>query len=119
MKNRHLYPKNWPELARQCRERAGGVCELCHVAQGDERVSRRGNVYKVSLQACHVDHSQRQQEDAPLLCLCAICHWWHDFEQWQLEQWRKLERAKHLRLLSRERIEQARQRACQRARVAA
>ena len=119
MKNKHLYPKNWPELARRCREQAGYRCELCGIERGAERISRRGNPYKVTLQACHEDHSQRQREDATLLCLCAICHWWFDFERWQLECWRELERLKHLRLLSAERIAQARQRACQRARAAA
>src|SRR5258708_38391617 len=115
MKNSHLYPANWPELARRCRERAGDKCQLCNISRGAERISRKGKPYKVSLQACHKDHRQRQREDAPLLCLCAICHWWHDFEHWQLEEECRLERAKLALLRTPERIARARQRACERA----
>ncbi|MGH2480504.1 MAG: hypothetical protein ACRDHW_12690 [Ktedonobacteraceae bacterium] len=115
MKNQHLYPQHWKQISRKCREDAGWMCEFCHIAQGAERVSRRGNIYKVSLQACHENHRERRNPHAKLLCLCAICHWWMDFEQDQLELWRKLERLKHRRLLTPQRIALARVRALQRA----
>ena len=115
MKNRHLYPANWPQLARACRERAGNRCQLCHISRGAERISRKGKPYKVALQACHKNHNERQREDAELLCMCAICHWWYDFEHWQLEEICRIERAKLARLVTPERITQARERACQRA----
>jgi hypothetical protein len=119
MKNRHLYPKDWKRISSQCRERAGGKCEFCKIENGAERLSRKGKPYKVALAACHKNHDERYSPEADLLCLCEICHWWHDFEIWLLEQWRNLERAKHLKLLTPERIAQARARACQRARMKA
>lgn len=83
MRNRHLYPANWKELAQACKERAGFQCQICGIAQGAERISRRGNQYTVYLQAAHKDHNVRAYECAELLCLCAICHWWFDFEHAQ------------------------------------
>ncbi|MGH2480705.1 MAG: hypothetical protein ACRDHW_13705 [Ktedonobacteraceae bacterium] len=108
MRNRHLYPKGWKQISFRCRELAGWKCEMCGIAQGDERLSRRGRLYKVALAACHKDHTARQQVDAALICLCQRCHWWHDYHLWQLEEWRKLERLKHRRLLTPKRIAQAR-----------
>lgn len=110
MRNKHLYPKHWKELSLRCREQAGWRCEGCSVAQGTERISRRGNLYSVRLAACHMNHEERNQPEAELLALCEICHWWHDFTQWQLEQWRTLEALKHARLITPKRITQARDR---------
>jgi len=118
MKNRHLYPPNWKTISRRCRELAGNRCEHCSVSHGAERLSKRGNIYRVALAACHADHKQRLDPDARLLCLCEICHWWHDFEMDQLEQWRRLERLKHLTLITVERIRRARLRALEVASIA-
>lgn len=111
MKNRHLYPPNWSLLSQLCREQAHWTCEGCGVKQGTERLSRRGNLYKVRLAACHIDHEERYQADAELICLCERCHWWHDFTQWQLDQWRSLETLKHALLRTNERIAKAQARA--------
>lgn len=78
MRNRHLYPSNWERLAEECRQRAGKKCQICGIEQGALRVSSKGNIYKVYLQAAHKDHRQRHREDAELLCLCSVCHWYHD-----------------------------------------
>jgi hypothetical protein len=43
-----------------------------------ERISKKGDPYRVTLAACHQDHSERWNPDAELLCLCEICHWWYD-----------------------------------------
>ncbi len=107
MRNKHLYPKEWKLLSWQCREDAGWMCEGCGVAQGTERESRRGNLYRVRLAACHMDHNERHLLDAELICLCERCHWHHDFLQWQLDQWRSLEALKHARLITPKRIAQA------------
>lgn len=104
MRNKHLYPEHWPEISRQCKERAEWQCERCHIQNGADRLSKKGNTYKVGLMACHKDHSQRLNPEAELLCLCAICHWWFDYEQAQLESWRRLEQAKHRKLITPERI---------------
>lgn len=104
MRNKHLYPENWPELARACKEAANWQCERCGITHGDERESRRGNLYRVWLQAAHRDHGKRYDPESGLICLCCRCHWWYDFEHWQLESWRALEKMKHLALLTPERI---------------
>jgi hypothetical protein len=114
MRNKHLYPKNWKELSWECRELAHWLCQTCGVPQGTERESRRGNIYRVRLAACHVDHQERYKPDAELICLCEICHWHHDFTQWQLDQWRTLEALKHARLITPKRIAQARKQVDQR-----
>lgn len=110
MHNKHLYPAIWKQLSLACRERAGWKCEGCSIDQGAERISRRGNPYNVRLAACHMDHTERDNTEAELLCLCEICHWHHDFTQWQLEQWRTLEALKHARLITLKRITRARDR---------
>jgi hypothetical protein len=104
MRNKHFYHKDWPEISRKFRERKGWQCERCGIKQGAERLSRKGNLYKVIVMACHEDHSQRHRADADLICLCCVCHWWRDFEAYQLDEWRKLERMKHQRLLTPQRI---------------
>ena len=38
---RKQYPKNWEQLARQCKEQAGWKCEHCHITQGKKRISKR------------------------------------------------------------------------------
>jgi len=92
MNNRHLYPSEWQRISRQCRENAGWQCEHCGVKQGEVRLSRKGNLYYVTLQACHKDHTTRYNPEAELLCLCCACHWWYDFRHFQLEAERKIAR---------------------------
>jgi hypothetical protein len=99
MKNKHLYPPHWKEISTRCKQIAGWKCQHCGVNQGDERISRRGRPYKVALQACHKDHSDRMNPHAELLCLCVRCHWWYDFGMWLREQEVRIERLKHRKLL--------------------
>jgi hypothetical protein len=94
MKNRHLYPPNWKELSAKCREQAGKKCQICGIVQGAKRISRAGKEYTVYLQAAHRNHSERHSEQAGLLCLCAICHWWYDFEHLENEADRRIFRLK-------------------------
>lgn len=99
MKNKHLYPKEWEHIARRCKQLAGWKCQNCGINQGDERISRRGKPYKVALQGCHKDHSDRHNPNAALLCLC-----WHDFGLWLREQDIRLEILKHRKLLEKARM---------------
>jgi len=96
---RKQYPKNWEQLARQCKEQAGKQCAYCHVKQGAERISRRtGVVYAVFLHAAHKNHDIANA--APdLLCLCPTCHGRYDFQYRRMEQQIALERLKHQTLL--------------------
>lgn len=90
VKNKHLYPNNWEELSWACRERANWQCQICGIANRASRISNKGKPYRVTLQACHKDHSERLNPRAALLCLCEICHWWYDYEHHQLEEERRL-----------------------------
>lgn len=104
MRNRRLYPKEWPALAQACKERAGWECEHCGIKHGEERTSERtGRQYRVWLQAAHRDHRQRGRLDAELLCLCFACHARMDYWQAQRLADSRLHSLKHRRLLSRRR----------------
>ena len=104
MRNKHLYPPDWKAIAERCKELAGYRCQHCQIEQGAERTSRRGNLYRVYLQACHKDHTQRHKPNAELLCLCVRCHWWFDFNQWLREQDIRIQRLKHRKLLEKAKV---------------
>ncbi len=73
-----LYPANWDELARECKDKAGWKCEQCNVAHGTELVGRkRGNRYKVRITAAHLDHDP-ENPNPRLMALCEACHLRHD-----------------------------------------
>ena len=73
-----LYPKNWDELARACKEQANWRCEHCGVAHGTERVGgKRGNAYRVRIAAAHRYHDPANPEPC-LIALCQRCHLKYD-----------------------------------------
>ena len=96
---RKQYPKNWEQLARQCKEQAGQTCQFCHVTQGRRRKSKRtGKRYTVYLHAAHRDHDVGNP--CPILiCLCPTCHGKYDYRHREREKHLALERLKHRRLL--------------------
>lgn len=72
------YPRNWKELARACKERAGWLCEQCGIAHGTERIGRtRGNFYHVRLAAAHLDHDT-ENPNPRLMAMCEVCHIQYD-----------------------------------------
>jgi len=78
------YPRNWQQLARLCKERAGWECEVCGVTHGTERISRRtGAVYTVFLHAAHTTLHDTSNPDPTLQALCPTCHGQLD---WQLRK---------------------------------
>lgn len=92
---RKQYPKNWEQLARQCKERADWKCEQCHITQGKKRTSKRtGKRYVVFLHAAHRDHDIGNPNPV-LLCLCPTCHGKYDFQHRMKEQQISHERLKH------------------------
>jgi len=96
---RKQYPKNWEQLARQCKERAGNRCEFCPITQGKKRKSRRtGKRYTVYLHAAHANHDIGNPTPI-LLCLCPTCHGRYDYRYRRREQQIALERLKHHALL--------------------
>ncbi len=97
---RKRYPKNWEQLARKCKERAGWTCEFCHVKQGRKRKSKRtGQWYHVHLHAAHANHDIGNPTPV-LLCLCPTCHARMDWQHRKQEQQINHERLKHRMLLS-------------------
>lgn len=111
MRNKHLYPPNWAEIARACKDRAGWKCEHCRIAQGATRISRRGRPYKIALQAAHERHIDRGRDDARLLCLCISCHARYDYRHDQRIKDLRLHSLKHRMLITPLRLAQAREKA--------
>ncbi len=100
MKYRSLYPANWDEVARACKERAGWCCELCGIAQGTQVVSERtGVVYEVKLAAAHLDHDP-WNADARLAALCPSCHARYDYSWHERQRWLELEVMRHQMLVN-------------------
>ena len=92
---RRLYPTNWEDLARACKERAGWRCEHCGVEHGTSAVSERtGVVYTIYLAAAHVDHDPWNPQPR-LLALCPSCHARYDYSWHERERWLALEEYRH------------------------
>jgi hypothetical protein len=97
---RKRYPKNWEALARQCKEQAGWICEMCHIEQGRRRISHRtGAEYLVYHHAAHRDHDIGNPNPI-LLCLCPTCHGRYDYQYRMHQKQLNHERLKHRVLLS-------------------
>ncbi len=97
---RKQYPKNWEQLARQCKEQAGKRCVFCHITQGKKRKSKRtGKRYRVYLHAAHRDHDVGNPNPV-LLCLCPTCHGKYDYRSRMHQKRLNHERLKHHLLLS-------------------
>jgi hypothetical protein len=97
---RKLYPRDWEQLARQCKEQAGKQCEFCHIRQGEKRISKRtGNRYVVFLHAAHANHDIGNPTPV-LLCLCPTCHGLYDFRHRMRVQRLQSEQLKHRMLLT-------------------
>jgi hypothetical protein len=95
VKHRWLYPDNWEELARECKQRAGWCCEFCRVAHGTQVVSERtGVVYTVYLAAAHLDHDPWNPHPR-LAALCQSCHGRYDWSWQERQRWLELELLRH------------------------
>lgn len=101
MTKRHLYPDNWEELARACKEAAGWKCEQCQMPHLSLATSTRtGNPYIVYLHAAHVNQDPRNPEPV-LKCLCPGCHSRHDSRYRERQLRVRLEKLRHALLLAR------------------
>ena len=95
MKHRWLYPPTWEQLAWECKERAGWVCEHCGAVHGSQAVSRRtGVVYTVYLAAAHLDHDPWNFFPR-LAALCPSCHGRYDWSWHERWRWLELEEVRH------------------------
>lgn len=99
---RALYPPNWNELARACKEDAGWRCASCKIRHGSRRTSQRtGRRYVVYLHAAHVSLDDTRNPCPELRCLCPTCHGRYDVRLRIREGRISLERLKHRLLLKR------------------
>jgi len=95
------YPRNWQELACACKQCAGWECEVCHVPQGTERISKRtGAVYQVYLHAAHTRLNDTSNQHPTLKALCPTCHGQLDWQLRKTDADGTLEQLKHELLLS-------------------
>jgi hypothetical protein len=79
---KELYPENWPEIERACKDRAGWICEWCSVDHGTMRIGKKyKRPYKVILSGAHLNHDPSDNRDENLIALCQECHLCHD--RWQ------------------------------------
>jgi hypothetical protein len=109
MKWRWAYPKNWDELARACKERAGWKCEACGIAHRAHVIRyETGEVKRAILCAAHLDHDIWNPHPR-LQALCGSCHARYDYSERERARWFALERRRHQWLLKRwqERQQQA------------
>lgn len=95
VRDRWLYPPNWDEMARACKQRAGWQCEFCGVPHGTPAVSERtGVVYTIYLAAAHLDHDPWNAEPQ-LAALCPSCHARYDYSWRERERRVALEQYRH------------------------
>ncbi len=65
-RNRHLYPANWPEIARRVKEAAGWKCEACGNPHGPPP-------YVLTVDHC-VDPTPSNVTPENLASYCQRCH---------------------------------------------
>lgn len=73
--NKQRYPKDWPQISRRIRDRAGNVCEWCKAVNGEPHPVTGS---KVVLTVAHMDHTPENCEDGNLKALCQKCHLGYD-----------------------------------------
>lgn len=94
---RKLYPKDWPEISRRVRDRAGWRCEgspaypYCRAANGKPH-PETGSV--VLLTVGHLDHNPTNNEMGNLMAWCQRCHLTYDAKMHARES-RKSRKTRH------------------------
>jgi 5-methylcytosine-specific restriction endonuclease McrA len=75
--NRHRYPRDWPDISRAIRERAGWRCENCGAANGEPHPITGS---RVVLTVGHLDHTPEHCQPENLRAWCQRCHLRYDAE---------------------------------------
>ena len=95
--NKHRYPKDWPEISRAIKERAGWCCECVgecgspghgpcgrehgeHVPRSSVLPDGTVEVYRVVLTVAHLNHEPEDCREENLKALCQLCHLRYDAE---------------------------------------
>ncbi len=76
IKDRDLYPDNWPDLADATKAEAGWRCQECgrRCYRPGERVRNWHRVLTVA----HLDQDPTNNDSNNLRALCVVCHLEHD-----------------------------------------
>ena len=74
--NRALYPKNWNEIARGVKEKAGWKCENC--GKQCRRPNEPFDTHRNTLTVSHQNHNPQDIRPENLKALCAPCHLRYD-----------------------------------------
>ena len=80
--NKNRYPKDWKEISRRVKERAGYKCEFCGAVEGEQvkrliqdKAEGTFEIFvKVILTTAHLDHTPENCADENLKALCQRCH---------------------------------------------
>lgn len=76
---RELYPKNWDEIARTIKDRAGWKCEVC--GKQCRKPGEPFDTHRRTLTVAHLDHDPANCADENLKAMCAKCHLRYDAQQ--------------------------------------
>ncbi len=90
--DRTRYPKNWSEIARATKDRAGWTCEVCQIKHGTIRQNAKGQPFREIMTCAHLgvtkpDGSPGDPSDKMdnrpenLACLCSRCHLRYDLPE--------------------------------------
>ena|SRR5256885_1297469 len=74
---REEYHPNFARRARWHKKRTKYTCEKCGTKQGETRLNKSGQTYKVMVSASHINHDPGNAR-AKLIILCQVCHLEHD-----------------------------------------
>ena len=69
--NKARYPKDWPQISKRIRERAGNKCERCGA---ENHKPHPITLSMVVLTVMHLDHTPENCADDNLQAACQKCH---------------------------------------------
>lgn len=86
IKDRSRYPRDWRDIARRIRARAGGRCEWTE--NGERCRARQGEPHPLTgsivvLTTMHLDHDPANCADSNLLSACQLHHLRYDIKHHQ------------------------------------
>lgn len=75
--NKDRYPKDWKEISRKIKERAGDKCEFCGAKNHEPHPVTKS---KVVLTVAHLNHTPEDCREENLKALCQKCHNTYDIK---------------------------------------